>query len=157
MCECDRDKQAGCPPLHRSRTHTNFIRLHLTRTFPSPSLVLLGTRHEALEPGRPCPCLVMSRRHQTRPHHTTPRHATPHPRTSVCACHSNAPPAARGEGGGSSQSDWGRHAWQNQNPQVLGQPNHKPIFIKQRKQKNCLGLGCRDSGLGLVCACALKR
>ena len=39
MCECERDRQAGSPPLHLSRAHTNSITLHLPRSFPSPSLI----------------------------------------------------------------------------------------------------------------------
>ena len=40
--ECERDARAAVPPVYLSRTHTNSIRLHLTRTFPSPPLISHG-------------------------------------------------------------------------------------------------------------------
>ena len=44
MSARERDRQEGSPPLHLSPTHTNSIRLHLTRTFPSPSLCVAWER-----------------------------------------------------------------------------------------------------------------
>ena len=38
LSECERDARAGIPPVFLSRTRTKSIRLHLTRTFPSPPL-----------------------------------------------------------------------------------------------------------------------